>query len=53
MDGYGFTMRDLEEVRRRNRNRNRRRHRSVEDLRDCLITFAILAAAWLAREILL
>lgn len=51
MDGHIFTIRDLEEVRRRNRHNGR--GRSSTELRDYLITFALVAAAWLAREILL
>ena len=51
MNSHVFTIRDLEEVRRRNRQAARRR--SHAGLRDYLITFAMFAAAWLAREILL
>ena len=45
-----FTIRDLEEVRRR--NRLRKRDRVAAELRAHLLAFVLLAACWLARELL-
>ena len=51
MSGNAFTIRDLEQARRR--ERHRRRERTVAEARDYLITFAIILACWLARELFL
>jgi hypothetical protein len=51
MEPHVFTLRDLEEARRR--GRLVRRNRNAEELRDYLITFGLFAAVWLAREIFL
>ena len=51
MDAHVFTLRDLEEARRR--GRHLRSRRAAAEMRSHLIVFALLAGCWLARTLLL
>jgi hypothetical protein len=51
MDAHVFTLRDLEEARRR--GRHLRSRRAAVEMRSHLLALVLLAACWLARSLLL
>ena len=51
MNSHIFTIRDLEDARRR--GSRRRPHHPVTKPRDYLIAFALVATCWLMRELFL